>query len=80
MINVRVSDDNGMSTESDVVAALQWINPNRARYNIRVVNLSLNASMPQSYHTSALAAACEILWFNGIVVVVSAGNNGTATL
>ncbi len=25
-------------------------------------------------------AACEILWFNGIVVVVSAGNNGSANL
>ena len=33
---------------------------------------------PESYHTSPLNAAVEILWFNGIVVVVSAGNNGTA--
>jgi serine protease AprX len=80
LINVRVSDDTGMSTEADVVNALQWALDNKARYNIRVVNLSLNASVPQSYHTSPLAAACEILWFNGIVVVVSAGNNGTATL
>jgi serine protease AprX len=53
---------------------------NKAKYNIRVVNLSLNSSVAQSYHTSPLDAACEILWFNGIVVVVSAGNNGTATL
>jgi serine protease AprX len=80
ILNVRVSDDQGMSTESDVVSALQWVLDNKAKYNIRVVNLSLNSSVAQSYHTSPLDAACEILWFNGIVVVVSAGNNGTATL
>ena len=28
----------------------------------------------QSYHTSPLDAAAEILWFNGVVVVASAGN------
>ncbi len=80
LINVRVSDDQGMATESDVVAALQWLYENKSRYNIRVVNLSLNSSVAQSYHTSPLDAAVEILWFNGIVVVVSAGNNGTAAL
>ena len=53
---------------------------NRAKYKIRVVNLSLNSSVAQSYYTSPLGAAVEMLWFNGIVVVVSAGNNGTATL
>ena len=80
VLNVRVSDDQGMSTESDVVSALQWVLDNKGKYNIRVVNLSLNSSVAQSYHTSPLGAACEILWFNGIVVVVAAGNNGTATL
>jgi serine protease AprX len=80
IVNVRVSDDQGMSTESDVINGLQWVLDNRVKYNIRVVNLSLNSSVAQPYHTSPLDAACEILWFNGIVVVASAGNNGTATL
>ena len=80
VLGLRVSDDQGMSTESDVVSALQWVYDNKATYNIKVVNLSLNSSVMQSYHTSPLDAAVEILWFNGIVVVVSAGNNGTAAL
>lgn len=80
VLGVRVSDDAGMSYESDVVAALQWIYANHVAYNIRVVNLSLNSAVWQSYHTSPLCAAVEILWFNGVVVVASAGNNGTATL
>jgi serine protease AprX len=80
LVNLRVSDDQGMAVESDVVDALQWALDNKSRYNIRVVNLSLNSSMPQSYHTSPLDAAVEILWFNGIVVIASAGNNGSADL
>jgi serine protease AprX len=80
LLNLRVSDDLGISTESDTVAALQWILENKAAYNIRVVNMSLNSSAAQPYHTSPLDAAAEILWFNGVVVVVSAGNNGSSTL
>jgi serine protease AprX len=80
ILNVRVSDDQGMSAESDVVNGLQWILDNKAQFNIRVVNLSLNSGMMQSYHTSPLDAAAEILWFNNIVVVVSAGNNGSSDL
>lgn len=80
ILGVRVSDDAGMATESDVVSGLQWVYTNRAAYNIKVVNLSLNAAVYQSYNTSPLCAAVEILWFSGVTVVVSAGNNGTATL
>ncbi len=80
LLNVRVSNDDGMSAESDVVNSLQWILENKGRFNIRVVNLSLNSGTMESYHTSPLDAAVEILWFNNIVVVVSAGNNGTSSL
>ncbi len=80
LVSVRVADNLGMATSSDVVAGLQWVLDHKAAYNIRVVNLSLNSSAAESYDTNPLSAACEILWFNGIVVVVSAGNNGTATL
>ena len=57
---------------------LEWIYNNRAAYNIKVVNISMNSTVAESYKTSALDAAVEMLWFNGIVVVVSAGNNGSA--
>ena len=62
---------------SSVINSLQWVYDHKDEYNIRVVNLSMNSSVAQSYHTSPLDAAVEILWFNGVVVVVSAGNNGT---
>jgi serine protease AprX len=80
LVDVKVADDQGMSTLSDVVVGLQWILEHKDVYPIRVVNLSLNSTVAESYHTNPLNAAVEILWFNGIVVVVAAGNNGTATL
>ena len=80
LINVKVSDDNGATNDSNVLAGLQWINDNRNRYNIKVVNLSLNSSVAESYHTNPLDAAVEILWFNKITVVVSSGNIGKNAL
>jgi serine protease AprX len=62
------------------VNGLQWVLEHKDTYNIRVVNISLNTSVPESYHTSAIDAAIEVLWFNEIVVVVSAGNHGEANL
>jgi serine protease AprX len=50
---------------------------NRATYNIRAVNLSLSAAVPQSYATSPIDAAVENLWRQGVTVVTSAGNLGS---
>jgi serine protease AprX len=80
LLNVKVSDEDGQATTGDLVSGLQWVNDNKDRYNIRVVNISLNSAVKQSYQVDPLCAAAEILWFNGIVVVVSAGNNGSADL
>jgi serine protease AprX len=76
IINVKVSNDDGSAMMANVVSGLQWVLDHKQQYNIRVVNLSLNSSTAESYNTSPLDAAVEILWFNSIVVVASAGNGG----
>jgi serine protease AprX len=76
LISLKISDEQNFAYESDAVAAMQWVMENKDLYNIRVVNLSIAATVPQSYHTSPIDAAAEILWFNSIVVVTSAGNYG----
>ena len=80
IINVKVSNDDGSALMKDVVQGLQWVLENKDTYNIRVVNLSLNSAVAESYNTSPLDAAVEILWFNGVVVVVSAGNKGSGAI
>jgi len=74
LINLKISNDLGLAYESDTVDAMQWVLDNKDEFNIRVVNLSIQSTVPQSYHESALDAAAEILWFNGVVVVAAAGN------
>jgi len=80
IINVKVSNDDGSARASDVIKGLQWVLNNKDTYNIRVVNISFNSTIAESYHTSPLDAAVEILWFNKIVVVVSAGNKANGIL
>src|SRR5207237_492465 len=46
---------------------------------IRVLNLSMENSVAQSYRTDPLDAAVESAWLHGIVVVAAAGNRGSAT-
>jgi len=73
IVSVKVLDGNGVGTKSDIVAACDWILQNKATYNIRVANFSLNAG-GESILYDALDKAVETLWLNGIVVVVAAGN------
>ena len=78
LVNVKVGDDTGAATISDVISGLEFVLANKDRLNIRVVNLSLSVDTPQSYTTDPLDAAVEFLTFRGVLVVAAAGNGGTA--
>ncbi|GAC1562064.1 MAG: hypothetical protein NVS2B7_36230 [Herpetosiphon sp.] len=80
IVNVKVGNNQGITYLSDVVNGIEWVIANRQAYNIRVMNLSLVSSVAESAKTSTLDAAVERAWFNGIFVVVAAGNNGANTL
>lgn len=80
IINVKVSNDDGSAYMENVIQGLQWVLENKDTYNIRVLNLSLNSTVAESYNTSPLDAAVEVLWFNGVVVVASAGNKGNGAI
>jgi serine protease AprX len=77
IISLDVMDDEGVAKTSDVIAACQWILNNKAKYNIRVANLSLHSSTPSSFTKDPLDKAVEKLWFSGVTVVAAAGNYGT---
>jgi serine protease AprX len=75
---VRAFDANGNGTYASVIRGLDWIVQNRATYGIRVVNLAFTAPPRSHYWQDPLAQAVMRAWQAGIVVVVSAGNNGPA--
>ena len=76
LINLRVNDGTGAAPTSAIMNAILWAVLNKDIFNIRVLNLSLLASVQESYQTSPIDAAVEYAWLKGIVVVVAAGNNG----
>jgi serine protease AprX len=79
LISIKASDETGTATVLNVIYGLQFAVDRKADYNIRVVNLSLDDTTPQSYKTDPLDAAAESAWMHGLVVVAAAGNRGTAS-
>jgi serine protease AprX len=65
---------------SQVIAGIDWVvaHRNDPGLNIRVLNLSFGTSSVQSEQLDPLSHAVESAWRNGIVVVVSVGNDGAA--
>ena len=76
LINLKVLDANGVGSDSSVMAAIDRAIALKSSYNIRVMNLSLGRPVYESYTQDPLCQAVEAAWQAGIVVVVSAGNNG----
>src|SRR5207245_1531997 len=80
LINLRVLDQNGNGTDSNVIAAIGLAIKVQKTYGIRVINLSLGRPVFESYTKDPLCQAVEKAWGAGIVVVAAAGNSGTADL
>lgn len=79
LISVKVLDDTGAGRVSDLLSGLEWVQANRERYNIRVVNLSLQSTVADSYQGNPINHAVQALWHSGIVVVAAAGNAGASS-
>jgi len=80
IISLKVLDRNGAGTIGSIISALNWIAVNYQTYNIRVVNMSVGASIRESYLTDPLTLATKRVTDLGITVVTAAGNRGTNAL
>jgi serine protease AprX len=78
LINVRVLGADGTGRTSDVIAGIQWAIANRARYNIRIINLSLGHPVMEPAATDPLCEVVADAVHAGITVVAAAGNDGIA--
>ena len=80
LVGLKVLDRQGRGVISNVIAALDYAVANKARYNIRVINLSVGAAVNESYRTDPLTLAAKRAVDAGIVVVTAAGNLGKNAL
>jgi serine protease AprX len=77
--SIKLATTDGSTDVSQVIAALNWITEHQTSADgsrVRVVNLSFGTDSLQPYQLDPLAAAAENAWKHGLVVVVSAGNDG----
>ena len=76
LIGLRVLDGSGIGYTSTVIQAIEFAIANKTTLGIDVLNLSLGHPVYESAATDPLVRAVERAVAAGIVVVVSAGNEG----
>ncbi len=76
IISLKVLDGEGMGDAGSVIEAIDFAIANKARFNIRVINLSLGGAPLQSWRDDPLCQAVERAYRAGIFVVAAAGNRG----
>ncbi|WP_395339945.1 S8 family peptidase [Ningiella sp. W23] len=76
IVSIKAFDEDGDSSYSHILDALNWIAMNKDRFQIKVLNLSLGAEAQSRYWNDPINQAVTFLWEQGVTVVTSAGNNG----
>jgi serine protease AprX len=78
IVSVKAGASDGSTDVSQVIAGINWVieHQHDNGLNIRVLSLSFGTNSTQSYLLDPIAYAAEVAWHHGIVVVVSAGNDG----
>ena len=74
LVLVKVSERGAISDES-IEKGLLWVLQNRAKYDIRVLNMSLGGDMDARFAESRINALAEELIVQGVAVTVAAGNS-----
>jgi len=75
ILDLRVLDRNGMSSDSAVIAAIQQAVQLKNKYNVRVITCRWAVQFMRAAIGSAVQGGRSSME-NGIVVVVAAGNVG----
>ncbi|WP_199872897.1 S8 family peptidase [Inediibacterium massiliense] len=76
IIGIKVLDETGSGSTSDILAGVQWTIDNKDKYNIKVLNMSLGSPADKSYQQDPLAKAAAAAVNSGLTVITAAGNSG----
>lgn len=73
----KILDKNGNGNTEKAIQALEWIQKNHKRYDIKLLNFSMGY-LPNSKPAvqKTLIDKLEKLWEDGVTIVTAAGNNG----
>lgn len=77
LVVIKVLEKNGNGKVDNVLKGCEYVIKNKDKLNIRIVNISMGAEVVNGdEEMKRLLEGVEALWENGIVVMVSGGNNG----
>lgn len=77
LVILKVLDNMGRGEITAMLEAMEWIQENQERYQIRIVNISVGTrGIADGGEHSGLVRGVEKIWDQGIVVVAAAGNQG----
>lgn len=73
----KILDKNGSGTTKQALKALEWIQENHLKWNIKLLNFSMGyLPNTNTMMQNRLIQKLEDLWEEGVTVVTAAGNNG----
>ena len=78
IIAIKAFNQKDTASTLDIIRGIQWAVEHKTSHNIRVLNLSISTQTDLPYYLDPLNIALTNAWSEGLVVVVSAGNEGPA--
>lgn len=78
ILSVKILDENGNGTTSDILSAVQWIIDTKEVYKTKVVNFSLGTTAQYRERKDPLVKAANRAIESGMTVVAAVGNSGPA--
>ncbi|MGB4440071.1 MAG: S8 family peptidase [Sedimentibacter sp.] len=76
ILSIKVLDENGNGSTSNILSTVQWIIENKEVYKTRIINFSLGAIAQYRERRDPLVKAANRAIDNNLIVVAAVGNSG----
>ncbi len=82
LLPIKIGRGGGRIPEEDILRGLAWLlrDENWARYNVRVLNVSVGGDFVQEWQANPVCRAAAALAERGVLIAAAAGNSGKAEL
>jgi serine protease AprX len=80
LVLLKVMNDEGKITTENISKALEWVEKNYKKYDIRIVNMSLGDDEEGSWKNCKVDLLAEKLIEKGITIVAAVGNDDKASV
>ncbi len=82
LLPIKIGRGGGRIPEEDILRGLEWLlrDDNWARYNVRVLNLSVGGDFVQAWQNNPACLAAAALAERGVLIAAAAGNSGKEEL